>query len=222
MPTVTASVIINRAATALQDATSVRWPRAELLGYINDGQREVVLKKPNAYVIHSQAPLIAGTRQRLPKTDGAVAIDPIQLIEIPRNSTGRAIRIIERDMLDALNADWHNAPETLLVQHYCYSALDPKVFWVYPPNNALGCVDVVCSATPPAIATEGGLTSLDDIYQGALLDYAIFRAWSKDAEYASDPARAAAHYAAFANALGVKAGFEIAASPTAVAQSRRA
>lgn len=221
MPSVTAATLIDSAATALQDASSVRWPRAELLGYLNDGQRETVIKKPNAYVIHSQAPLIAGSRQRLPSTDGAVAIDPIQLLDVPRNSTGRVVRLVERDMLDALNPDWHSLAQTLLVQHYCYAATDPKTFWVYPPNNGLGCVDVTCSAAPPAVATEGALIALDDIYQGALLDYVIYRAWKKDAEYAADPARAAAHYASFAAALGAKTGYEAAGSPTALAQQKR-
>lgn len=221
MPTVTASTIIDRAAIVLQDTGNVRWTRAELLDYLNEGQRELVLKKPNAYVLHTSAQLVAGTRQRLPVIDGATAVDPIQLIDVLRNSTGRAVRLIERSLLDALNADWHSATQTFLVQHFIYSEMDPKSYLVYPPNTGAGCVDLIYSANPPALGSEGAVISLDDIYQGPLLDYCVYRGFKKDAEYAADPARAAAHYASFTAALGGKAAQEMAASPTAVAQARR-
>ncbi|MCK7581011.1 MAG: hypothetical protein MZV65_38935 [Chromatiales bacterium] len=45
---------------------------------------------------------------------------------------------------------------------------------------------------------------LDDIYANAILDYVLYRAYSKDAEYAANAQRAALHYQAFTNALGVK------------------
>ena len=221
MPHILASSIIDRAAMALQDSSNVRWPRADLLGYINDGQREVVIKKPNAYVMHTCAQLVAGTRQMLPVLDGALVIDPLLLIDVLRNSTGRAVRIIERELLDSLNPDWHNAPQTLLVQHYMHNPMDGKAYLVYPPSNGIGCVDIIYSATPPAAATESESLSLDDIYQGPLLDYVMYRSMSKDAEYASDPSRAASHYTAFAAALQEKATNELGASPNTRAQSRR-
>lgn len=220
MPTITAAAIITRAALALQDTASVRWTRNELLDYLNEGQREVVIRKPTAYVRHTNMLLVPGTRQSLPSTDGSAAVDPIQLIEIVRNSTGRAVRLVERSLLDNLNPDWHVAPQAVLVQHYCYSELDPKSFFVYPPNNGAGCLELTYSATPPALLAESALTSLDDIYQGALLDYCVYRAFLKDAEYAADPARAAARYASFLATLEGKAAQESAASPTRLAQAR--
>jgi hypothetical protein len=36
-----------------------------------------------------------------------------------------------------------------------------------------------------------------------MVDYLCYRAFSKDAEYAGNTGRAATHYAAFANALGI-------------------
>src|SRR3546814_10752016 len=65
MATITAKSLITIAQTLLQDATSVRWPRAELLGYLNDGQRETVLLKPEACVTNAAALLTADeTMQR--------------------------------------------------------------------------------------------------------------------------------------------------------------
>lgn len=45
---------------------------------------------------------------------------------------------------------------------------------------------------------------LDDIYANAILDYVLYRAYSKDAEYAANASRAALHYQAFTAALGAK------------------
>lgn len=222
MPTVTAAVIISRAAVALQDTAGVRWTRTELLDYLNEGQRELVIKKPSAYVLHINMLLAAGTRQFLPGSDDSGQIDPIQLIEIVRNSTGRAVRLIERALLDAVNQDWHAAPQATLVQHYCFNELDPASFFVYPPNNGSGCVEITCSAAPPALPSESAVIALDDIYQGALLDYCVYRAFLKDAEYAADPARAAARYASFLATLEGKATQESVASPTRIAQARTA
>lgn len=66
MPTILASSIITKAATLLQDPTNVRWPADELLGWLNDGQREIVLQKPDAYSINEAVKLAAGTKQALP------------------------------------------------------------------------------------------------------------------------------------------------------------
>lgn len=212
MPLVTAAQIIDRAAIALQDAGHVRWPRDELLAYLNAGQRETVLKKPNAHVLAGSAPLVAGTVQRLPTTNDAGPVEPIQLVQVLRNSCGRSVRSAERDLLDLMNPDWHSGPQAKLVQHYCYDVRDPTRFLVYPPNDGHGCLDLRYSATPPALPLETATIALDDIYQDALLDYVQYRAWNKDAEYAADPARAAARYAAFAAALDGKGGRELAES----------
>lgn len=49
MGTIIARTVIEKVQTILQDKTGVRWPAEdELLGWLNDGQREVVIFKPNA------------------------------------------------------------------------------------------------------------------------------------------------------------------------------
>jgi hypothetical protein len=209
MPLVTVAATLARAATLLQDVSNIRWPQAELLDWLNDGQRDIVLKKPNASVKNSALPLQAGTKQSLPA-------DGVQLIDIVRNLPGEAIRLVSREILDAQVPNWHSSTASSSVKHYCYSELDLKNFYVWPPNNGNGTVELIYSAAP-ANASLNGVISVDDIYQSVLLDYILYRAWSKDAEYASDPARAAAHYAAFVNALGSKAQVEMGASPNAMA-----
>jgi hypothetical protein len=214
MPTVTGTAIIDAAAVALQDLGGTRWTRPELLDYLNAGQRALVVAKPNAYVRLTDAPLVAGTVQTLPVADGTAAMEPIQLVAVLRNScNGLAVRLVERHLLDLHMPDWHARPRTKVVKHYCYNPLDPKRFLVYPPNDGTGCLEIACAATPPTLPSEEATIALDDIYRDALLDYCLYRAFAKDAEYAADPARAAAHYAAFTQALTTKTGHEQAESP---------
>ncbi len=207
MPTVTVDSTLARAAVLLQDATNIRWPLTELLNWFNDGQREVVLRKPNASVRNTALPMAQGTKQSIPS-------DGVQLLDVVRNLPGSAIRIVDREILDAQLPDWHIATQVAQVKHFCYSELDLKNFYVYPPNNGAGVIELIYSAAP-ANAVLGGVMSIDDIYQSALLDYVMYRAYSKDSEYSADPTRVAAHYAAFINSLGGKAQMEAGASPNA-------
>ena len=58
-----------------------------------------------------------------------------------------------------------------------------------------------------------GSIGVPDIYTNALQDYILYRAYTKDTEYAGNAARAQAHYQAFVNALTVEANATAVASP---------
>jgi len=212
MGTITTASIITKAQKILQDATGVRWSGDELLGWLNSGQREMVVFKTNVYVKAAVVTLAAGTRQALPN-------DGVQLIDIPRNfaadgvTPGRVVRQTERDTLDATLPTWHAAPASATVKHFIFNLLDPKAFYVYPPQPATnaGKVEVIYGAVPPEATTT---ITVDDIYEPALLDYMLYRAFSKDSEYA-DVVKADKHYAKFAALLTGKARMEAGTNPNA-------
>jgi hypothetical protein len=143
-------------------------------------------------------------------TKQAIPADGISLIRINRNlgssgsTPGKAIRIVSREVLDAQNPDWHTDAAIGYVKHYVYDPLDPRTFYVYPqaPSGS-HFVELVYSAAPTAVAA-GGVISIDDIYANALLDYVMFRAYSKDAEYAANAQLAVAYYTSFANGIGLQ------------------
>ena len=158
MPTVTVASLMGKASIILKDDDQTRWPTTELLGWINDGQREIVLYKPNACTKNISVPTVAGTKQTLP-TDG------VQLVDISRNmgaspgtTPGRAIRLTYREILDVREPDWHTKTPSAVVQHFTYNPLDPKTYYVYPPQPAtgMGYVDMVYAAIPDdcVIGTE--------------------------------------------------------------------
>lgn len=216
---ISAQSIIRRAVETLQDPTSVRWPISELVRYLNDGQREVVLYRPDSMVTSTSRSLTTGTRQTLPNGS--------KLIEVVRNTGGtkRAIRMVNREILDAQTPGWHNLTGATDILHYMYDPRDPTVFYVYPPAATGASVELVYAAYPADIVepADGALytavsgnIALPDIYGNVIQDYILYRAYSKDSEYAGNAQRAQAHYAAFANALGIEIKATVAVAPNPV------
>lgn len=224
---ITAQSIIRRVVETLQDTTSIRWPVNELVRYLNDGQREVVMYRPDSMVTNSTITCAAGSRQSLP-ANGA------KLIDVIRNAralgTKRAVRMVNREILDAQTPGWHALAGVDDVLHFMYDPRDARVFYVYPPATTNAQLDIVYAAYPADIAepadgstytSVSGNISLPDIYGNVLQDYILYRAYTKDSEYAGNAQRAQAHYAAFANALGIEIKATIGVAPNPVGNPNR-
>ena len=223
---ISAQSVIRRCVETLQDNTSIRWPVGELVRYLNDAQREVILYRPDAAVTNAPVTLVAGSRQSLPSGG-------TKLVEVVRNSTGtkRAVRMVNREILDAQLPGWHAQTGVTEVLHYMYDPREPRIFYVYPPAAASGAsVEVTYASVPADIAepADGALYTavsgnigVPDIYGNVVQDYVLYRAYTKDSEYAGNAARAQAHYAAFANALGVEIKATVAVAPNPVSNPNR-
>lgn len=223
---VSAQSVVRRVVETLQDNTSVRWPVNELVRYLNDGQREIVLHRPDAMVTNTTLTLAAGSRQALPANG-------VKLIEVVRNnsaSSKRAVRLVNREILDAQAPGWHAIPGAAEVLHFMYDPRDPKVFYVYPPALNTAAIDIVYAALPTDIAEPAdgatwtavtGNISVPDIHANALQDYMLYRAYTKDSEYAGNVGRAQAHFTAFAQSLGLELKATINVQPNTVSNPNR-
>ena len=205
--------IINRASIILQDTSNVRYPNAELLKFFNDGQREVVLHRPDAKTENASFQCAASSKQVLPTS-------ALRLIDVVQNVDGRAVTQIDRKILDETLPDWHNqvADATKKIEHFVYDSADPKNFYVYPKATTAMYLQLVYSTAPVDIAianfsTATTVISVDDVYANCLLDFMLYRSYQKDSEYAGNSERAMMHYSAFANALGMKTRADSAVDP---------
>lgn len=216
---VTAQSIIRRAAETLQDLTAVRWSTAELVRYLNDGQRELGVYRPDAVSVNATVALTPGAKQTLPAGG-------FKLLDILRNDSAasqRAVRLASRQLLDAHIPNWYTQNPSLEVQHFIYDPRDPLVFYVYPPAvSSAVTVYMIYANIPEGIAEPAAGTTFSavagnigvpDIYANALTDYVLYRAYAKNTEFAGDAARATAHYQAFVNAVGTEASATAVASP---------
>jgi len=211
MATLTAQNLIDRVKIILQDTTSVRWAESELLTWLNDGQREVVLLKPDAYVKNQSLLLVSGTKQAIP-SDGVMVVDVVRNMSTNGTTAGASIRIVSREILDSQVSSWHVDTASTTVKHYVFDPRDPKRFYVYPKSDGTNYVELIYSAAPADILIAATLT-LDDIYANALIDYICYRAYLKDVTFAGNDARAAARYQAFVGALGVKSSQQVVNNP---------
>lgn len=219
MGTITCQSLIDKAQIVLQDVSGERWDDNELLGWLNDGQRAIVLLKPTSYVVTAAVRLVAGTKQTLP-ADGVQLFDVVRNMGTNGTQPGRAVRLTDRDNLDTRVPNWHSMDPTDEVRHYMASATNPKTFYVYPPNTGNGWVEEAYGAVPPAV-TLGGTISLDDIYATALIDYMLYRAFSKDTEF-GDPVRANSYLNSHLTAIAGKARVEGGANPNNTAPAAQA
>ena len=123
------------------------------------------------------------------------------------NSVRFAVRRVARESLDAMVPGWQQeTTEDLPTRgvNLIYDERDPKRFYLYPvvPTGSTASADIIYSTAPDDATLNGGIT-LDDIYADALLDYILYRAFSKEEEEVPiDSTKAAFHGAAFYNAIG--------------------
>jgi len=215
MGTITAGAIIDKAEIIIQDATNIRWPQAELLGWLNDGQREVVLHKPSASVLNASVALATGTTKQTIPAAGVQLIDVVRNMGAAGSTPGAAVRIVSREVLDAQLPTWHaDANAGGDIKHYMFDPRDPKTFYVYPKAPATAWyVELIYSASPTDCASIASTIALDDIYANALMNYVLYRAYSKDSTYAQNANLAGSAYQLFMGAITGKAATEQGSNP---------
>lgn len=225
--------IVRRAEKIMQDESAVRWTRLELQDWINDAYKEVTLIRPDANTVTATVNLTTGTRQRIGDASSINLPNALRVIDVIRNmasaSTKKAIRLIDRRILDDQLPEWHAADSSVNIQHWMFDMRVPKEFLVYPPAATGTQIEMAYSQVPNSHSlTEGQLDpananpttiQLDDIYANTILDYILYRAYSKDAEYAANGQRAALHYQAFRQSLGDKSTVDTAIAPANVTPS---
>lgn len=203
MSTITAKRIIDKAAIQLTDIDGVRWTRAELLSWINDAQRQIVIMTPSASNKVSVVKLVAGTRQSLP-SDGWNLLEVIRYMGTTGTRPGRAIRLASREQIDSFNPDWHADTPSPMPRHYIFDSQDITSFFVYPPNTGAGYVEINYSPDPVDLTTENSTIYVRDIFETIILDYVLYRACSKDAEYAPGIQLASGYLQTFMASMGQK------------------
>lgn len=208
--TTDAKTIIDKASLLLADVSQSFWLVSELLGWLNDGQRDIATTMPQANVKNSPLQLVAGVKQALPS-------DGILLLDIPHNlgslgtTVGTLINHVPKEIMLKRIPGWTTTMANGIVKHYVYSVSDPLIFYVYPPQPAAPkYVECVYSALPVLIANAnvGTKITIPDYFQTELLDYVLYRAFSKDFDNSSQVARGQEHYQLFTAAIAAKIASE--------------
>lgn len=206
--------VLERVVSTLSDDASVTWTLQDVVRYLNDGQRDMHVKRPDLFVVEVDHALAAGVRQALPATGS-------KLINILANTSGHPITRIKRALLDAQAPGWRQAAAAVLIDHFTYDELQPKVFEVYPPAAAGARVlleyasipaDLPIPAENTPLASITGDINVPDLQATALQHYICFRCYSEGDEN-SNAIRAQAYLQLFADALDIEINATLAVAP---------
>lgn len=209
------SKVLADATKLLQDEGGLRrWPDDELLIWLNMGQQQIVILQPTANVTVAATQLAAGTLQTTPSAS-------LYLLNITRNmgsdglTPGRIVLPVDWEKLSMLDEDWHTATGSE-VKRYVYDPKTPDQFWVYPGIPVLSTVYVeLVYSTLPTAATSGGSITIPDKYEAPLLDYILYRAFSKDSDAPNSLAKSQAYFQLFMDAIGRRGITEATQNPKA-------
>lgn len=223
MGTRTGQYIADQAWITAQDVKGtkgVRWPDAEVLMYINDGQVEAVNQVPSANPVRVVVTPAPGAVQNLVDLNLPRGVG---VVDVPRNirangSTGRAITLQPRRMFDDQDPDWYSETGEQAAC-WCYDPREPKTFLIRPGIVGGGKLEIVYAAIPQDLNSLDDAISIDDVYANALGSYVLFRFFSKTADYTVDSPRAAAYYQLFLQQLKGKTDATVASAMQAVAQA---
>lgn len=214
------SDITSRARILLNDQDGTRWLDNELVSWINDAQKLIALTRPDASVANQSLTLVAGTKQSIPAS-GFRLLDVVRNLAVDGVTGGRSIRHVDREVLDSQDPMWHTSTASGTIKHFIYDNRDPKNFYVYPPAVVGTKIEVMYSVAPAEIVynsvtpntTLNTDLSVSDIYLEAVLNYVMYRSYSKDAEFSQNPQLAAGYLQTVYSMLGIKTQKDVAFSP---------
>lgn len=193
-------------------APGAGWNNTELIGYLNEAIRATCLIKADAYVLQADITLAAGVVQELPAAG-------VALLDISENTASkRRVTQVDRALLDEENRFWPAATQEVDVQHFTVDPTASRRFYITPPNTGAGSVKALYGALPAALAATTDTVLVQDIYQPALVAYAVSRAYLKPSTR-KDPQASTAAFNEWATMVGAKTKTQAETSPR-VAQAK--
>lgn len=167
MGTIYVSAIFTEADAILLDTAKTRWPDAEKLRYLNAGQRQAVIFKPDVYVTNDVYRLAAGTKQSLP--DGTSAFQDVAgstlkeclaLIKLVRNMTALSNLVaswvnVDYDTFTASGANITSGIATGAAR----TANSASINLTLGHSYRLDCTLTLTSGAVPTVTGTGGVPS---------------------------------------------------------------
>lgn len=206
--TTTATYVLQQVSQTLQDPDQIRWNHSELAGYLNDGQIEIITKRPDLKTARITFTPVDGAVQQIPS-------NALALMDVTQNATGRkrALTKVDQLLIEAVQRDWQSLPAATEFVHFMHDPREPRRFLLYPPAKAGGAVVLLCSMYPTPVVQElsfdfapisFGNIDVPDEFANALRDYILYRAYSKDAEFGGNAQLSASYFQLFNAALGAQ------------------
>jgi hypothetical protein len=215
----TVDTILDRVAGLLNDRDpvvgSVRWPRADLIGYLNEGLCELSAHKPDAFASVVDLVLKPGSLQKLSdKFKGLAAIEAHYSKDGEKavsESNYRYAKIFKRKPCLArhrCSGASGDPCRDYVLKSYVKNPIDDTAFTVDPPIPA-GCaitVKATVYSRPQRFCSADGKKCLGVgcEFEAQLVDWMLYRAFSVDTESTQMREASKMHYELFVRALDRK------------------
>lgn len=225
--------VLYRVSDALHDLSPQfnRWTSRSLVAALNDGQVAIAKYIPTACSRVDAVKLAPGTKQSISSIaagniipgDGSApaAVNGNALLSVIRNmgangsTPGRAIRLVDREVLDVNAPDWHTKTGSAVTE-FVFNPNTPKNFYVTPgvPSTTNVWVELSFMADPIAVSVGGSYAwdgndttkiSIDDKWLDDLVCYILARAYLKDAENAANAGLYATYAQQFVSSINAQA-----------------
>ncbi len=210
----TVASLVDEVAQLLNDAEpdypNIRWTRPEIVEYANDGVAQIALLRADLFEHTETVTLKPGDRQTLPdnalfyRVDGTLdARGQLQGRPFAVDAVSSRVAALWFDALacrDSCVA--RNRP--YVISSWTFDPADPSTFYVSPPVPASPPVQAVVTVSS---APERGNEDTDlpgaMRFHNAIIEWMLYRAYSKDEDSQTSLARMDRHKAHFYEILGL-------------------
>lgn len=213
----TAQQVMDRAAKILQDVGKDRWGDPGLLFDLNLGRSDMCVLRPDIYAQRATVTLAAGAEQAIPST-GARFLDALCNVSAT-GALGRAVRVVTRDWLEAIEPDWRGRSQASTVKHVIFDEQTPKLFDVYPPVRSGTKLRITHAVSPVPITNAADELAAEGDLAPALIDFLVACSLKEDSDIPQAFSRAQTHYGLYLQALGVAKRTGFLASPNFTRQA---
>ncbi len=196
----------------LSDVGTITYTVPQIRRWTIDAELALVGLIPESNTVTEVMPCAAGTLQTIPS--GCIKLHSVIKNMGDGSTPGRAIRLIDRATKDDMEPDWHAATPKAVIKEYIYDDRSPTKFMNSPPLVSGVFAEIECSKEPEPYDIEVDETlAVSNIYQPALVEWVLYRCFSRSDEDTPEYTRAHAHYAKFLQLIGIKAQVDKAVSP---------
>ncbi|WP_274882439.1 DUF6682 family protein [Vibrio harveyi] len=194
--------MIDQAARLVVDKPMIRWDLAFWIDAYNAAVKAILAVRPDALTGTLTVTCVAGSTQSKP--DNAR-----YLIDVIRNENGKAITgPTDLKMFNDYRPDWRTQPEQSEASTYLYDERNLEHFYLYPPVTAGTKIEAVFALEPTSVAesdyTNNTPAQLNPMYDNAVIEWLVYRAFSEDSEITANNARAQTALNSFRMLLGDK------------------
>lgn len=206
----TGTAIALSVEEVLSDASNVVWTEAQLLEWLNDAQYAISLVRPDASSSVVNLLLVAGTKQTIA---GRRLIDVIRNMGADGNTAGQVVEHVDMGNKDKFNPSWHSDSASITINDFMHDPRVPTVFYVSPPATAPTYLELKQAVVPAVLTALTETINLDDVYVPVIIEWMLYRSFSRDDIDTPNFQRGQAHKATFFNLLGVKTQIDQAFTP---------